>query len=460
MIDEQWNHRFKKNCYIFIFSYAVMGMVTGITNNTFFSYLDLVAPNIVKGMGMYTAISSALVSILLLFVHKIGYKKTLIVSAVASAIALAMCVIIHQPTVIAVMYIISFVGIAMFDYTYPLLLTSYVPDDQQVTMFSRTMYINLLTQAVVTFFGGKWVVAIFSHLLHVSYDKASYLSENPSALTAAQRTLYIHSYEKIVYIAVALVVVAAIACFFLKEKQSDYQEQEGELQGFEGVKREVSMYKQLFTKDILLWMLYLVIIQIGASIITPYFPIYLNNFLHIGRGTVSTILSLQTLAMVIGYLLAPWLEKKLGAIGSIGGLLILVIPLLLIMPHGAMFGAQTPLIIGVILFFRSGLANASMPIQQSLQMNFVRKDLRPAFSSFMTIVYAIAAFFTGIFTRYFLFVRPEGYGNAYYITSVMYTIGTILIYVVFFKKYNRILSKKNKEEDPADEPVKAEATEE
>lgn len=55
-MEEVWNQRYRWNCSIFILSYAIMGMATGITTNVFLSYLDLVAPNIVKGMGMYTSL--------------------------------------------------------------------------------------------------------------------------------------------------------------------------------------------------------------------------------------------------------------------------------------------------------------------------------------------------------------------------------------------------------------------
>lgn len=442
-MEEVWNQRYRWNCSIFILSYAIMGMATGITTNVFLSYLDLVAPNIVKGMGMYTSISSVLISLLLLVIPKTGYKKMLIGAGICSSLALFFSGMAHAPSLIAILYIIMYVGNSMFDYTYPLLLTTYVPDSLQVKMFSRTMYINLLTQTIVTFFAGKWVVMIFGKLLHTSYQKAATLSSDPSLLTATQKMSYIQSYQRVIYIAMGLVIAAVILCFFLKEKKADYQEQTTK----SVEKPKVSFkekYMPLLSKRVVSWIAFLIIIQVGASIIAPYFPIFLNTSLHIDRGTISTILSLQSLAVVIGYMISPWLEKKLGAIGSIGGLLIVVIPLLLLMPNGMMFGSHTALMIGIILFFRSGFANASKPIQQSLQMHLVDKSLRPAFSSLMNFVFAILSFLVGLFTRYILFVTPAGYGYAYYITSILYAIAIVLLFAVFYKKYNRILSDKNK----------------
>lgn len=81
--------------------------------------------------------------------------------------------------------------------------------------------------------------------------------------------------------------------------------------------------------------------------------------------------------------------------------------------NGMMFGSHTALMIGIILFFRSGFANASKPIQQSLQMHLVDKSLRPAFSSLMNFVFAILSFLVGLFTRYILFVTPTRHDYVY-----------------------------------------------
>ncbi|WP_261291222.1 hypothetical protein [Paraclostridium sordellii] len=39
--DKSWDKRWKYNCAIFIVSYIFMGAVTGITNDSYISYLNL-----------------------------------------------------------------------------------------------------------------------------------------------------------------------------------------------------------------------------------------------------------------------------------------------------------------------------------------------------------------------------------------------------------------------------------
>lgn len=434
-----WEMRDKRNCYVFILCYALLGAVTGVTNNSFMSYLDLVTPNLVKGLNIYTAIATLIMSVLLLYVHRLGYKKISIYSATIAIVGLLITLFVHQTGVVAFAFIFIQIGVGVFDYLYPMVLTSYSPDEIRVSMFSKMMYVNLITQSIVTFFGGKLVVYVFSLLQHVSYSEASLLSENPAHMQGAMLANYIAAYRYPIYLAIVFAVLALICALLLKEQQSDYAETEEELQKRKATK--LSNMKLLFRKDIMLWILYLGLIQAGALLIMPYLPIYLNDFLHIGRGTVSTIITLQTLAMVIGFILSPWLEKKMGSILSNGILTLLCVPLMIIMANGTMFGSNTALVIGIILFLRSGLANATNPIQQSLQMTFVPKDLRPALTAMTTIISSVVGIVVGLFTRYFLLQTSAGYGQAYYLTAIFYTIASLMLMICFTKKYNRRFEK-------------------
>lgn len=439
-----WDERGKKNSYIFILCYALLGCVTGITNNSFMSYLDLVTPNLVKGLNIYTAIASLVMSLLLLYVHRLGYKKVSIYSATIAIIGLLVTLFVHHTGIVAFAFIFIQIGVGVFDYLYPMVLTSYSPDSIRVSMFSKMMYINLITQSIVTFFGGKLVVYMFSLFQHISYNHASVLSENPSAMHGEMLQNYINAYRYPIYLAIGFSVLALLCALMLKEQRSDYMETAEELAERKATK--LSNIKLLFRKDIMLWILYLGLIQAGALLIMPYLPIYLNDFLHIGRGTVSTIITMQTLAMVIGFILSPWLEKKMGSILSNGILTLLCVPLMIIMANGTIFGRSTAWVIGIVLFLRSGLANATNPIQQSLQMTFVPKDLRPALTAMTTVISAVVGIIVGLFTRYILLTTEAGYGQAYYLTAFFYTVASVMLMICFTKKYNRRFEKGDEEQ--------------
>lgn len=190
----------------------------------------------------------------------------------------------------------------------------------------------------------------------------------------------------------------------------------------------------------MLWILYIAGVQLGARLVVVYTPIYLNNYLHIPRDVTSIITTCQNAAMLIGYFFAPFLAKKLGAIVSVAAGTLTCAPLMLLMANGRYFGQglSLALIIGSLVFLRTGLANATMPIQQEVQMVIVDKDLRPAFTGVVQIAYAVVGLLDGIFTVFF-YKLPNGMANAYYIAAVIYVLASVLLLVGFGKKYNHIL---------------------
>lgn len=423
--------------FFYILIYAILGAVSGITNNTMMSYMDIVVPDVVKGINIYSAISSLIVAVLLIYVYKFGYKKILLLSPIFTVPALLTTAFTSNNAVTAIAYVVIVAGVTSYDFMYPLMYTSYVPRKQRTKMMSAVMVVNLIVQTIMIFFGGKIVVGIFSMFQHISYNKASVLSGNASAMSATMLYNYTNAYRCIVVLAAIFMCLAFLAAFLLREKPADYTEETDE------DNKKLFDFKPLANKYVVWWIVFLELTQIGLLLVVPYFPIYLNDFLHIQRGTVSTILSLQTFATALGYLFAPWLEKKMGSVVSNSVITMLCIPLMLLMANGTIFGSSIVIAIGIIFFLRSGFANATMPIQNSFQMMLVSKDLRPAFSSLITIANAVIGILVGLFTQYILLTHNSGYAIAYYITAGFYLVACIMLLVVFTKKFNRVMEGKD-----------------
>ncbi|WP_373598197.1 MFS transporter [Paraclostridium bifermentans] len=447
--DSAWEKRPKYNCAVFIISYIFMGAATGITNDSFVSYLNLTVPNVVKGLAMYGSIATLAMAAILLTVHKIGYKKIIIVAPLVGIAALLTCIFSESKGLILISNIALTIGVGMFDYMYPIMFTSYVPKDKRVTMFSRVMYCNLISQTLLTFLNGKIVVWKFAKSLGIDYNQAALLSEHPEKLTADQLHLYAGSYKFVLYLAIVFIACGLFCVLFLKENPADYRETEEEIK--QRKEKGKFDFKILLNKHVVAWVLIFSMSRFGASLVMPYFPIYLNNFLHISRGTVSTILTMQTFAMLLAYFATPHLEKKFGSIVTIAIALISCMPLMLLMANGAMFGSNVAWAVGVILFLRSGIANMSGPIQGALPLTFVPKTLVPTLSSFMMLVYATVGILSGLFTRYFLFRTDAGYGYAYYIAAVLYVCTAVGALIVFKKDFNRGLSEKQMKENETKE---------
>ena len=149
--------------------------------------------------------------------------------------------------------------------------------------------------------------------------------------------------------------------------------------------------------------------------------------------------------MVIFLFISPWVVKKLGNVIALGGLALLSIPFMLIIANGKIFGGAMVFAVGAGLFFRSGFMNCANPIMNSLPMEFISKNTRPAYNSLIFVAGGVTSIIAGQFTKFFLFKIPGGYSKAYYITAVIYTLAAILLLVVYTKKYNR--HKNDKKED-------------
>lgn len=259
---------------------------------------------------------------------------------------------------------------------------------------------------------------------------------------------YSDAYKWVIITAVIMNVIAFFVTFGLNEKPDDYKTTKAEAAKEHRQKFNLASYKKLATKPVIMFIVYVALIQLGAQLCTPYLPIYLNTYLHIPRGITSTINTIQTAAMFLGYFTAPFLEKKLGTVVAVASSTFACVPLMLIMANGRSLGAGMALIVivSITLFFRSGIANASMPVQNTLQMMLVDKDLRPAFTALTNVVLAGVGFIDGIFTASYLLKTMQGYATAYYIASGLYLLGSIALVVTLTKKYNRMGKKEEQAE--------------
>lgn len=436
---KNWRPRYKKNVVIYLWIYAILGAVTGITNDAALSYYKIVAPHLISGLNIFNAATAILMSLLIATVHKWGYRKILLILPPMTAIFMALTCFTSNQLVIMIAYTISWTAIGVYDLMYPLMWTSYVPSKIRTKMFSLVMIVNLITQTICTYLGGVAIVWFFSLIRHISYGSASLLSATPEKMVGQTLTDYTNSYRILLLITAAVTMLAFVLALFIKDEPRDYRSETSKSAA--NRPRRWAMYKKLLTKKTLMWIVYIAGVQLGARLIAVYVPIYLNNYLHIPRDVTSIINTFVQAAMLIGYIFAPFLEKKLGAIVSVAAGTLTCVPVMLLLANGRHLGSGIVLFVtvGILLFLRTGLANATMPIQQEVQMVIVDKDLRPAFTGVVQIAYAIVGIIDGLFTEFYLFNTPNGYANAYYIAAVIYVLASALLLVFFAKKYNRIL---------------------
>ncbi|NRO50393.1 hypothetical protein IMAU30049_00892 [Lactobacillus helveticus] len=378
-------------------------------------------------------------SLMIATVHKYGYRNILLVLPPLTAVFMVLTTLTTNQPIIMISFVVSSSAIGVYDLMYPLMWTSYVPSKIRTKMFTVVMVVNLIAESIMMFIGGKAVVFIFSKLQWISYQTASNLSADSNAMKGAMLSNYINAYKWVIIITAIITFIAFVLVLFIKDKPIDYRsvESKGDKKTMQ---EKMATYKRLVNYKTVVWVLYLCAVQLGAALFIQYVPIYLNNILHILRGITSTINTLQTVAIFVGYFFAPYLAKKLGSIMTIAISTIICAPLMLVMANAKMLGTGAALfaVVGTILFFRSGLANASMPVQQEVQMILVDKDMRPAFSAVIEIALSVVGVIDGLFTEFYLLKTQQGYANAYIIAAALYIVSGIVLILVFAKKYNRM----------------------
>ena len=440
-LSSEEDKRWKNNCTYFSISFLFLGIVQGVLGDTFVTFLSLKSPNVAKALSSYLGIAIFICALLSLLVHKIGYKKILIPAPIVLILSFIGIMYIKNDYFLPLFATLADVGYTIASIILPLVLSSYTLKKDRTQIFSRALYFNIGGTALATLFDGNLVVWIFSKKIGINYLNANLLTKRPNLLNHFEMSNYLASYRLVLWFTCIVAAISCLFLFFLKEKSNDFRELNIQEENKKATKISFKKkYIEIFeNRHIVAWLFFTLFIAFGASLIVPYFPIYLNQILHISRGTISVMLSAQYLAMVVFIMLTPVIEKKFGSITSLTGLFFLSIPLMLIIANGQIFGNSIVLIIGVTLFVRSGFANACQPIQQALPMSFVTKDVRPTYNAVINIVQSLSYTIGGLFVRYFLFSTPQGYAYAYYLTGILYIIANISVLTVFYKKYNRYI---------------------
>lgn len=79
------------------------------------------------------------------------------------------------------------------------------------------MIVNLITQTICTFLGGKAVVWFFGLIRGIPYHEASVLSGNSEMLTGQTLADYTNSYRILLYITAAVTMLAFILALFIHD---------------------------------------------------------------------------------------------------------------------------------------------------------------------------------------------------------------------------------------------------
>lgn len=431
-------HREKRNLILFIISYVLNNLVSGILYDTYVNYLQEVSLEIATSFWAFYGYATFISALLLLLVPKTGYKLPLLFCAAACTSALFSVVFLDTAGVLYVTTLLALTGVQLHYIMLAPFVAAYTSHigNRDIDWYTRTYYMGYVGYFLTTYLGGVFTVKMFSLHAGVTYAAAKELTAYIADVSPVLRAAYLQGNKDVLLITGVLSALCIPPVLLIREERTDYaalrQEDRKSLR-----ERARDVAAVLFRRDALLYLVYWAIVSFAMGLFTSYYTVFLNRNLHIDRATSSLLVSVSYAAIVVFMLFTPVVVKKLGAVSTICVSMLLSIPFMLLIANGDAFGRAMVPVVGIALFMRAGLANLSSPADSALCMYIAPKPLRPAYTSVVNCLAGIVSIVSGNFTGQILFRDQEGYRTAYYIAAGLYLAATL---IVFFglRKYNHV----------------------
>ncbi len=439
MTNIEMHTREKLNLKLFIVSYGIINLISGVMYDTYVNYLQEVSIGIATSFWSFYGVATFISALLLFAVPKVGYKRILMFCSISTTLAMLSAAFINNENIFYITTMLALVGVQLhFVLINPYIAayTEQMNSDISIKWYSRAYYIGYIGYFLSTFLGGVLVVKLFQIKIGSTYEMARSYTTDIENLAIDIKLEYLSANQQMFLIMSAISALCIIPVIMIKEEKSDYRNLDASKDSssiFINFKDLLSLIKN---QKVVIYLIYWSIISFSMGLFTSYYTVYLNRNLHIDKATSSLMVSISYIAIVLFIFLSPILIKKVGRVITICITLLSSIPFMITIGLGEYLGSAMIPVVGIALFMRAGLANLGTPAEGSLTMSIVNKDLRPAFVATINIVAGSVSILSGIFTGNILFAQQEGYRNAYFIASGLYLVCVALVFFGF-RKYNR-----------------------
>lgn len=444
--------RKQRNLILFIISYVINNLASGVLYDTYVNYLQEVQLSIATSFWAFYGYATFISAALLLLVSKIGYKKLLMFCSLGTAAAFFAAVFMSNPWVLYMATLLALTGVQLHFIMLGPFVAAYTDNlgGKEINWYTRTYYMGYVGYFIATYLGGAAVVKAFSVIAGISsYHEAQVATRNITELSKGLRQAYIQGNQAVLAIVGVIALLSVVPVLLIKERKEDCHALQAE-EHLTIKERIRGTGELLLNRRARAYLIYWALISFAMGLFTSYYTVYLNRNLHIDKATSSLIVSISYIAIVVFMLFTPKCAEKFGKVGTIFFTVIASIPFMLIIANGQRFGKFVVPIVGAALFIRAGLANLSSPVDSALAMDVVPKALRPVFTSLVNFLAGIVSVLSGHFTGKYLFVTQAGYQKAYYIAAVLYGLAGITLFIglgAYNHKENEIVNETKGEKE-------------
>lgn len=325
------------------------------------------------------------------FSSKVGLKKTISFGLVLMSVGILGVGFIKNPFFIKIFSSLMGIGYGFPFSSIGVLLIENSVENERVKVFSK----NFIVQSLGTVFA-----SYFAGILIKTFGK-------------------IFAIDKAIPLLYLLCVFIILLGFYplLGLNDIDKLKKNKERNFFKG-------FKEVMSGNALKFVVYNTVIGFGAGLVIPFFSVYLKFALNIDNEKVGIIMGLSQLGLVLGGFLVPYISKLLGREMTVVVCQLLSIPFLISIAF-----PQGIFVMGLSFFLRSTLMNLNQPLIQNISLETVEDENRALMSSVISMSSNATRALSMIVAGYLM--ENVSYTAPYYITVILYLIGTVIFYRSF-----------------------------
>lgn len=389
---------FHPNARIFLASAVFNGMALGIYRLLFnFYILSQGYDEALLGVLVTTSSLTALLVALPMgyLSDRLGRKKSLILGGLLVGLVIAMIVLIPSVPVFIAANVLIGVGQSLSAVTSGPFLMENSDDKERTYLFS---FSSGLTMAAA--FVGNWI--------------GGYLPTWMGALRGASPTSTA-AYGASLLVMAAAAILSTLPLFLLRPQRN--RQARSSFSTLPDIRRQSSLLTRLI--------LPMLITSIGAGMFMPFMNVFFRQVHHQPDPVIGSLFAWGSLAMGIGLLIAPPLADRYGKIELIVFSQAISIPFLAVLGFSPWFA------IGAGAYYiRLALMNMSGPVYQTFVMEKVEPQTRATVASLASMANSFGWAFSPTISGW-IQVR-YGFGPAFAITILLYTLSTFLYWKFFW----------------------------
>lgn len=393
--------KFRPNARLYLVNVIITGISMGVFRLLFNFYaLSLGFDEALLGRLITTSSFTALIAALPMgyLADLIGRKYSLVGGGVFIGLSVFGLVLFPTEPMFYVMNVFSGIGQSLWSITMSPFLMENSSEEERTYLFSFGQGLQMLSA-----FAGNWVGGYLPGWMGTWQN-----------VSATDSVAYAWS-----LVCVALTFsLGTIPLFFLRRQRLE-SEQRSVFAPLQYAAREPKLLGQLIVP--------LLITSIGAGLIMPFMNVFFRVVHHQPDPVIGTLFAWGSLAMGIGFLIAPPMAERMGKIQFVVFTQGLSVPFLALLGFSPWFWLSAG-----AYYFRLGLMNMSTPVYQTFVMERVDASARATVASLTSMAWSFGWAFSPTVSGYIQV--HYGFGPAFIGTITLYTIAITMYWAFFLRR--------------------------